>query len=249
MEAAPEPGVGFAGAAPTAASSCPASCPRSTPPRRSCKLLDLLAPRADARCRRSSTALPPVHIAHETVVDAVGAEGHGDARRWSSTRKDRERRARRRREGPATTTAGRWRCPTRRSRSPTCGPRADRRRGPPARPGVRPAHPPAAALSPALARASTRQRSTGRRSGSVRRHERPRRLRYSTDHEWVRVDGRPGRASASPTSRRTRSVTSCSSQLPEVGADGRGRASRSARSSRRSRCPTSTRRCRARSSR
>ena len=65
-------------------------------------------------------------------------------------------------------------------------------------------------------------------------------LRYSTDHEWARLEGRHASASASPTTPRTRSATSSSSQLPEVGATvGGGRVDR-ARSSPPSRCPTST---------
>ena len=44
----------------------------------------------------------------------------------------------------------------------------------------------------------------------------PEDLRYTKEHEWVRIEG--GRyASASPTSPRTRSATSCTSICPSVG--------------------------------
>ena len=71
-------------------------------------------------------------------------------------------------------------------------------------------------------------------------------LRYSTDHEWVRVDGDAPRRSGSPTTHRTRSATSCSSRCP-TWARRSTRARRSARSSRPSRCRRSTRRSAGRS--
>ena len=55
------------------------SCPRTTRRPRSCTC-STCSPRADARCRRSSPACPSTHVAHEAVADAVGAQGHGDAR-------------------------------------------------------------------------------------------------------------------------------------------------------------------------
>ena len=125
-----------------------------------------------------------------------------------------------------------------------------RRRRPPARPGVRPAHPPDAPL--------TGTGLTGDRLTSLNVTCRflvasapvnvPDDLRYSTDHEWVKRRGRAGphrhhRLRARRARRRR------VRRGPRGRRDGRRRASRSARSSPPSRCPTSTRRSRARSSR
>ena len=72
------------------------------------KLLDLLAP-STGRCP-GVAGLPTTHVAHETIVDAVGAQGHGDARDRRAGREPR----------PSSSTAsrssspigGRWCCPT-----------------------------------------------------------------------------------------------------------------------------------------
>ncbi len=42
--------------------------------------------------------------------------------------------------------------------------------------------------------------------------------KYTKEHEWIQVTERPPR-SASPTTRRSRWATSCSSRLPKVGAE------------------------------
>ena len=59
------------------------------------KLLDLLAA-VDRPLSTVVAALPVIHVAHETIVDAVGAQGHGDAR---------DRGARRRRASSCSSTA------------------------------------------------------------------------------------------------------------------------------------------------
>ena len=80
-------------------------------------------PQRGAARRRSSPSLPARAHRPRDGRDAVGAEGRRDAHAGRAEQGPRAR-ARRRRQGASTTTAGRSRCPTPRSRSPTSGPRA-----------------------------------------------------------------------------------------------------------------------------
>ena len=64
--------------APTAASSSRASCPAFDAAASLVKVLELLA-RTGTRLSTIVEALPRPHMAHETVVTPVGAEGHRDA--------------------------------------------------------------------------------------------------------------------------------------------------------------------------
>ena len=230
----------------TAASSSPASCPPSTPPPRSSSCSSCW-PHERPRCRRSSTTLPRVAHRPRDRRHAVGAEGHWSCARWSSMSKDREvelvdgvkvHPRRRVGAGPARPRGAGH-------------PRLGRGRRPTPRPAAWPRSTPGASASCCAerrARANPRPSVEGWRWIAFAAMNVPDDLRYSTDHEWVRLeDGtrpdrhhrlRPGRARR----RRVREV-------PEVGATVDGRRRGSARSSPPSRCPTSTRRSPARSSR
>ena len=207
---------------------------------------------------------PSTDAALSEVVDDAAPRCTSPTRRWSPRGSRRasscgpgraeqgpRARARRRGEGAPRRRAGCSRCPTPRSRSPTSGPRAR----PTPRPGAWPRSTPAASARCCAERPRRRPQAAvdplGRRcgSGSVRAHERPRRPAVLDRPRVGPARGRHGARSASPTTPRTRSATSCSSQLPEVGATVDARRERSARSSRPSRCPTSTPRSPARSSR
>ena len=61
---------------------------------------------------------------------------------------------------------------------------------------------------------TSRHGETAHRGAEEKQMEFPEDLRYTKEHEWVRDEGRAGSASASPTSRRTRSATSCTSTFP-----------------------------------
>ena len=111
-------------AARTAASSSRRSCPPTTPwpPSPSCSSCWPRTGTPAVEGRRP--ACPRIHVVHETV--ATPWEQKGMVMRTLVEQADRRARAGRRGEGASTTTAGCSCCPTPRSRSPTCGPRASR---------------------------------------------------------------------------------------------------------------------------
>ena len=126
MDAATEPGVGFA-ADGEGGYILPGFLPAFDAAAALLKMLDLLA-RRDTRLSDVVDDLPRVHVAHETIVTPWEQKGlvmrslveHGQAASWSSSTASR----------CSTTTAGRWPCPTRRSRHPCVGRGRHRRRRP-----------------------------------------------------------------------------------------------------------------------
>ena len=171
------------------------------------KLLDLLA----AVDRPLSTVVrrrcPTSHVAHETVADAVGAQGRGDARDGRAGEGARDvvlvdgvKIDRRR-------TAGRSCCPTPRTPSPTCGPR-------PAATSTRASSPQEYAQRIRQIAALT---AASLRSAPMNF---PEELRYSAEHEWVRVDGVRARIGITDFAQDALGDV-VFVQLPDVGLDGR----------------------------
>ena len=160
-------------------------------------------PRAvDRPLSESSTALPRVHVAHETVVTPWERKG-AVMREMVERAKGRRDRARRRREDHPRRRLGAGAARPRGGAHPRVGRGRHRSRGPPPRAGVRAS---ASARSALTLDRCRRGHSSCSTEGSCRAMKFPEELRYSKEHEWVAVEGTRAR-SGSPTTRRTRSAT------------------------------------------
>ena len=158
------------------------------------KMLDLLA-RADTRLSEVVDGLPKVHLVHDTVVTPWEQKGLVMRSLMEMAGRDVELV-----DGVKVLLPGRLGARPARpggAGDARLGRGQHRRRGPPARPGVRAPDPSAAALS-ALRPAGAARRATLTVVMNV-----PAELRYSTDHEWTRSRAtgsdrhhglRPGRA-------------------------------------------------------
>ncbi len=195
------------------------------------KVLDLLA-QHDATLSDVVAELPAVHVVHETVVTPWEQKG-AVMRTLVEQSKDREVELV---DGVKVLHDDGWALALPDPEEPVTHVWAEADSdadGPAAGPGVRPPHPPDGALTRTSTADPRRRREVGRRgsgrrsadvrpdgrSGSVRGHERPRGPALLDRPRVGPGRGRPGAASASPTTPRTRWATWSSSRCPRSGAE------------------------------